>query len=337
MVRVPDRALDGCIFLYPSRTDAESGAPHGGCGFLIGMPWESLTNTDPHLQPFHVYAVTNHHVLISGNTDASVIRLNTLDGSTDIIETDPSEWEHHPGHDVAVYRCPLDSKHHKYIFDPISRLIDDDVIKGYALGVGDEVFALGRFIDVDGGSQRNLVVGRFGYVSLMPEAPVAGGMGGRYESSYLIEMRSRTGFSGSPVYIYLPPVSMEWVEGRVGATYPREQGRIYGPWILGIQWGQLPITGPEVTADERQNPKQYGSGMSGVVPARYIRDLLMGNDKLINERRAFEDEYNSRPKAILESELPTVSEPPTTEGDEQHKERFTSLLNVAARKRPPAD
>ena len=165
----------------------------------------------------------------------------------------------------------------------------------------------------------------------MPAVVVKEGV--QTEESYLVDMRSRTGFSGSPVHVYILPI--EYAFNRK----PRasiETGRLHGPWMLGLHWGQMPLAGPL----PRLNPREL-SGMSAIVPGHFIKSFLMEDEVLMRQRREIEKEEANRNTAVREgasamrpSAPSAKSEPPTMEGDEQHRERFTATLISAAKKRP---
>src|SRR4051794_3628322 len=77
MPRIPPKVLDCVCYLYDSEDDARAGKNFGGTGFIVTVPsarWPFRAE--------YAYAVTNWHVACRGT---SVIRLNTLDGGTDIL------------------------------------------------------------------------------------------------------------------------------------------------------------------------------------------------------------------------------------------------------------
>src|SRR5208337_5394725 len=77
----------------------------------------------------------------------------------------------------------------------------EEIVSEYGIGVGDDVFMVGRFINHEG-SPTYLPATRFGNISVMPfpilKSPQKG-------PSYCIDMHSRPGFSGSPVFVYRTP------------------------------------------------------------------------------------------------------------------------------------
>lgn len=146
------------------------------------------------------------------------------------------------------------------------------------------------------------------------------------QPSYLVEMRSRTGFSGSAVYIYIDPSHAGQIVNRP-ATYDTTTNvkfsvpRICGPWLLGVHWAQLPVSGPDATEAERTEPKSYASGVSAVVPGQILKRFLLEDEQLKRERKVIEDEWKSRPHAVLETAAEVA--PPTD--NPSHKEDFTRL------------
>src|SRR5260221_13066126 len=94
MSRISDDHLDCAVYMYPTREAAKEGLKAGGSGFLVGIPSTQRPGN------LYLYVVTNRHV-IQGNS--LVIRMNTINGSTEIFESDYSHWREHPdGDDIAV-------------------------------------------------------------------------------------------------------------------------------------------------------------------------------------------------------------------------------------------
>jgi len=121
------------------------------------------------------------------------------------------------------------------------------------VGVGDNVFMIGLFIDHNGVST-DVPSARFGNISMLPNPKATIEQPTGYQSeSYVVDMHSRTGFSGSPVYVYrtfgndltssgeyefdefVQPEMDDWggdIRGRV---------RVHNLFkLLGILWGQFP-------------------------------------------------------------------------------------------------
>ena len=268
MPRIPQTIIDSVFYLYENKSDAEKGINPGGTGFIVSF--RGAFDVDHYAN--HYYAVTNWHVAV--DRGYSVVRLNTIDGGTDILEFGPEEWDFIPSDaDVAVLPIDLDPQTHRV--NSISEHLFAHKEGHYDIGVGDDVFMLGLFIDHDGVTT-NIPKARFGNISMMPsiDAPVL--QPTRYNGeSYIVDLHSRTGFSGSPVFVYRTPlsgISGDWSSehfmrearlfGRINVAdidrqfkpantherklqIPKElniqlsvQGSVF--FFLGIHWGQFP-------------------------------------------------------------------------------------------------
>jgi hypothetical protein len=98
---------------------------------------------------------------------------------------------------------------------------------------------------------------------------------GRLQNLYLVEMRSISGYSGSPVftlYNYLPPLDIQMRRGR--AAYIASDSDAH---LLGINCGHSHARGRVFLADGRQNDYLYAeaaTGLAMVVPAWKITEAL---------------------------------------------------------------
>jgi hypothetical protein len=111
MPRIPDGALDGIIYLYPSVLDAENDTRLGGSGFFVMVPSAVVPGSGI------LYAVTNAHIIEHGNT---VIRLNTKDGKFDTFDFTDQHWVPHPDKDdIAI--CPMPQLAPEHIYKEIAR------------------------------------------------------------------------------------------------------------------------------------------------------------------------------------------------------------------------
>ena len=127
-------------------------------------------------------------------------------GKPDVIDLDQHQWIVHPdGDDLAVasvFRKVMIGIHrHSHI--PTQQLLTRAMAQDYEVGIGDEVLMIGRFINHQGRLHNQPAV-RFGSISVM-DRPISNSAIGQDQLSYSVEMRSRTGFSGSPVAVYRTP------------------------------------------------------------------------------------------------------------------------------------
>jgi len=263
MPRLSETILHSTFFLYRSKDDAVRGVDCGGTGFAVYMPSDSVEDIS------YFYGVTNWHVAVRDG--CSVIRLNSLDGSTDILELGPEDWVFDTnGDDLAIAPIQSDFNRHALTPIPIALIYPRNLLhdrSGMNVGLGDDVVMVGRFVDLENGPS-NLPTARFGNISaslvhIPQSAPTAGP-----RESYCLDMHSRTGFSGSPVFIYRTPGSD--LVRHLEMNAPELRSAMFA--LLGVNFGQFleqwRIRGQTGTVVEGV------SGMTGVIPAWRIRDLL---------------------------------------------------------------
>jgi hypothetical protein len=323
-MRIPPVLRDGVVFLYPTVEDAKKHAKLGGTAFLVG---HKILRPDGTPTSYCIpYLVTNRHVAWT----APVIRVNRRDGGVpEIIEKDDRAWVPHPdGDDVAITPVlgNIRPAIHKISFGYTDWFITEEWGAHLELGVGDEVFMVGRFINHQGRKENSSAV-RFGSISVMPE-PIYNSAILKDQLSYAVEMRSRTGFSGSMVIAY-----------RTLATVLDEVKVPNFVGILGVNWGYI-------LDEDKEN-----TWLNGVVPAWKIMDVF--KTKQIQEFHAMAteallrgiDSQDEAMPAVAMSEVTKVFGPPLSapdsatksEANPDHREDFTAVLSVAAKPKPKGD
>jgi hypothetical protein len=264
MPYIPENLLDCAVYLFPSVEAAQKGESVGGSGFLVGMPAAGHPGT------WFLYAVTAAHVIEGGSR---VVRLNTVDGAFDVLDLSAGWVPRAGGDDVAA--CPLRlNAQHRFHFIQADEFVTPQILKDFLIGPGDEVFMVGRFVGHQGTS-RNAPTLRFGNVSMISVEPVwQGRFRPRYQDSFLVEMRSVSGYSGSPVVVY-------W--GTVGGRPHKPDGgmmwasvAINKSWLLGVNWGHLPRETTVLDAAGRDSGLKVAenTAMATVLPAWTLRELL---------------------------------------------------------------
>lgn len=273
--------LDNVAFVYQTRELALKGRKAGGTGFFVAVPSERAPDA-----LHHIYLVTNVHV---AQDKTRTIRVNTRDGKVDLLTID--KWvSSSAGPDVAVAPVALDAKRHAVeALRSDSWLLTKEEFAQLEIDSGDDVFMVGRFIDYDG-EETNRPSVRFGHIS-MREANIVQKATGYSGASLVIDMHSRSGYSGSPVFVY-----------RTGGSIFAQPGTLVGGGhlmkLLGIHWGQFPeswelsqAAAASKTEDEREaqlvTDGRYVTGLSGmtcVVPAWDILALL-GSPELVELRK----------------------------------------------------
>lgn len=254
MPKIPPQILKCTFYLYPTADDAERGQNCGGTGFLVGVPSKEKEGV------FYLIAISNWHVVCSSG--CSVIRVNKIGGGVDIYDFQPDQWEFLPGgHDVAGVLIELRSESHDVSFIPPSLLITQEKVIEFEIGPGENAFMAGRFIDHDG-RDTNRPALRFGHISMMPE--MMRQPNGISKPNYCIDMHSRTGFSGSPVFAFRTATD--------DLTRPNHIGSSTFIGLLGIHWGQFPeiweiSSGslvPQIDAANLVTDGQLIKGLSGM-------------------------------------------------------------------------
>ena len=336
MPRVPSNYLDSVCYLYNSEDDAKKGVNFGGTGFLVSYP--SITPGQVFL-----YIVTNWHVACRDG--ASCVRINKIDGTHDIFPYEPHEWEFDPRYDIAVKLISLPSKSHKVTYISVKGFAHPRHMNSEHVSIGDDVFMIGRFVDHDGGSVNRPSL-RFGNISVMPfpiEQP-----NGKKADTFCVDLHCRSGYSGSPVFVYRTPGSdlSDFPEDLVG-----EQVLIAGRHylgLLGILYGQFPEeweikqkkTSKSRIATSTGLPLNVDgayiaglSGMSCVLPAWSILEVLdmavLKNERdEANSKLASENKASGKPVPV-----PMAASSVDSSNDENpnHRGDFTSLLTAAAK------
>jgi hypothetical protein len=278
MPRINDLLLNIPCYIYGSRSDAENGVAAGGTGFLVAVRLEKTTHCA------QIYAVTNKHIVRYKGFKRPAIRTNrSSDGAAHIVETEQSDWVPHPTYDLAVYKMGMVSPiriTYDYIFP--YNFLTEEILKEFDIGPGDETFLVGRFVGHDG-KQRNTPAVRFGNISMMPTEPIHSDDDSE-QRAFLVECRSISGFSGSPVFVWIPPNTPRPPHGH---SYPT----IKGPWLLGVDCGHFrtQIEIRNIRGTRRMGKADANSAMAVVIPAWRLYELLC-TEQLIEERKLEDEE-----------------------------------------------
>lgn len=270
MPTLPQQILETAVYLYRDEASALAGKNFGGSGFMVAVPSVRFPEASYH------YVVTNHH--IAATKGCSVVRLNGNDGGINTLIYDPADWEFTSGSgDVAVAMVDRpDPKRNIYI-GPNDFLTRAEYEEDW--GVGEDVVMVGRFIGHDGG-QTNRPAARFGNISIGP-TPLPNVPNSCPQTEYFcIDMRSRSGFSGSAVFVYRTP----------GSDLRQKGTALRAPKIklLGIQVGQFREEAYSALEGDKENEKVFtASGMAYVLPAWTLLEFLQ-SEKMV-QARALED------------------------------------------------
>lgn len=275
---IPSGLLNCSVFLYPSEEDAKAGKNTGGSGCLMGQ--QSSANP----AWVHLYVVSNEHVV----RRCPVVRLVKTDGTVFLYNPGPlpgartttreiGGWIVHPhGDDIAVLSMSIGLERDWDYLATAALISQADVEAGrFSVGPGDDCLMIGRYID-QAQRQFDRPVVRFGNVAMMP-APIWRPTRAQDEVSFLIDLRSQPGYSGSPVLVYYGGIDLLRVEG--GDAFVDQRNIMGTSWVLGINWGTLPVY-CELAMDTptRGHFEILGGGLAGVVPAWKVAELLEEDD-----------------------------------------------------------
>lgn len=209
------------------------------------------------------YLVTARHVIdgIRNKRRAQVLmRVNQARGSAVWIETPIDHWIAHTDSsvDVAVKRTVMiPAIDHNSI--PIRNFVNDSIIRAENIGMGDEVFLPGLFVN-HYGEDRNIPIIRTGNIAAMPEEKVTVNKLGKIDA-YLIEARSIGGLSGSPVYVHVEAVRY---------SDERTPTAIYGGpghYLLGLMHGHY-------DQHWQSGKDKVNLGIAIVIPASKILEVI---------------------------------------------------------------
>lgn len=282
---VPDWLLKSVVFLM-------LGDRPVGTGFLLGLA-ENGCN--------YCYLVTAKHVaeaVLSDPKTALAIRVNVKSTKQAQVLTFPTfdfhgkRWSEHPrpSTDLAIFPLAIYSVLQK--LDVGMRVIkgaDDEFLatspwlSRFKVRPGDRAFTLGLIPYLYRADKENLVLSRFGSVSLLPdfEVDLPGGM----QRVYFVDCPAYGGNSGGPALALLER---------------NEKGEMIIGWrlaLLGVVSAFVPsdlrmdVVGTE-SAERRQAIRLLeNTGIAKIVPADAIADVLYSN-----EQKEFRKRFAQKPK-----------------------------------------
>lgn len=254
MPRIPDVLLKSVVFLYSDPDAALRGDSAGASGFVVAVGGVNVL-------------ITNIHVVGGG---CRTLRVPLTDGECNAVEIAEHLWTFHPdADDVAATRLELEPDWDLQALPWAAFAATKARLTELNMGVGDEVVMLGRFVTVEG-QHRSQPLARFGNIAMMPGELVTDGRGMRVEA-FLVEMRSLSGFSGSPVFVYMGPGTYRG-DGRMMKFYEEAIG------LIGIDTGHItsrrPIVAADGSASKDSGYVEENTGVAIAAPVWKIADVL---------------------------------------------------------------
>lgn len=272
-MRVPDEITKCVGFLY---IETHRGARPIGTAFVIGV---DHAHADGRVW---TYFVTARHVIDAAraySADGFVyLRMNRRSGGVAYFRSGPDFWLTHeadPSVDVAVWGFAPPTDDIDYLVYPRNSVATESLLAADQVGVGDEVFITGLFVN-HVGAERNLPIVRVGNIAGMPSEPVSTPLGAA--DAYLIEARSIGGLSGSPVFVNLMGVRTLPGQLRIGGRHHLLLGLVHGHWDM-----RATPDASEITSDGLRD-EVVNMGVAIVVPASKITEIIDRHPRLVAQR-----------------------------------------------------
>ena len=292
MPRISDEILQMSFFVYPSLVGAKNRK-------IFWWKWVSRIRQVPGTSRIRLSLRGHKCSRYRGLPANVVLRLNTKNKGICFETTAQSDWRKHPTQDIAVLLLKLNWEVFEYVTFPIEWFMTAKRMEYVNLGIGDDTFMVGRFIGHEG-KQKNLPTVRFGNISMMPEEPIK--FPKRPPAKmFLVECRSISGYSGSPVFAFINPTLPRPPRLMIPVD-PTFNTMDHGPWLLGIDCGHIatpmPMTLKKAKGIELQGHAEFNSAMAAVAPAWEIAGLL-DSPEFVARRKKEIEEFTKKVEAGL--------------------------------------
>jgi hypothetical protein len=316
-MRISDRVLKSTVFLGKLKRGGQFSPT--ATGFYVSHQYRG---------GYWLYLVTCAHA-VQGQEIRP--RFNMLDGTSLIGDPIPADrWFFHPDEtrfiDVAVAPITFDMSKVDVAHIPLTDFCSDEVVADRDIGVGDELFFPSLFA-YHAGTGRNLPIMRSGTLAGMPIEPLQTKSGPI--KAYLMEGRSISGHSGSPVFINFLANRSYYGDKKIQLPHPA-QSQAYR--LLGLVRGFIRAddVGEYITD---QAPEQedlwVNTGISTIIPAQEIQETMLQDDLVAEMDAACE--AAKRNGIEIPSSIMTESASAPMPDNSSHKEDFMRLLNAAAK------
>lgn len=292
------KELQACVcFIYCNQGGEKTPA---GTAFFIAIPDEQQKGQ----KMGWTYAVTSRHVIEDikkeGDDFKVYFRLNRRRGKTEFVETQAKDWIYHqddPMVDVAIFpwQPPFTDFETDIIWN--ATFATEEVIEKYCVGTGDEVFVVGLF-SMRLGRGKNIPIVRIGNIAAMPSEPIntVVGKSSGLMQAYLIEARSTSGLSGSPVFVNLG-TSRKIGKRTLHATATKNDPRgVF--YLIGIMHGHY----DDLETKTPLTDKRINMGIGIVAPIEQLNEIL--NQPVARKiRNEMKEQYMKETRPTLDSNL----------------------------------
>ena len=296
-----ERALKCVVFIgMVSDPHGRTFTPHG-TGFLFSVFHDDIRFD---------YIVTCHHVIESIIGDTIWVRLNIKDGGARSIRVAKSSWVYNPKQDIAALSQEIGE------LDDVTRIVEKDVITKKVLGEqreilpGELTFLVGLFTS-HYGITHNLPITRLGNIAALPEELIFTETG--YVKCYLVETRSISGLSGSPVFLNRASWRNKLEDDQIECLF------------LGMMRGRFNTTDANDVVAGDSIADTINTGIGIVIPSEMIMEII-NKPEFVAQREDTVKKLKKKTHYRPSKATRKVDNP-------QHKEDFNSLLAAAAKKK----
>jgi hypothetical protein len=326
LMRIDDKILKTTVFV-----GVESGGKFVplGTGFFAAIVYRDAVCT---------YLVTAQHVFDAVAGDYVSVRLNRKGGDSETVRVSKlNAWPHErPENDIVAIPMGISPDVYDQFIVDVSRSELDSARVLMQPSLGDEVVAVGLYTS-HYGRVRNAPVVRVGHIAAMPDEPVKTSAG--YVASYLVEIRSIAGLSGSPVYLNPPDVRVHKgkMQHRTESMHV-PVGVLVGYHVVESKEDQIAVPqfqGDDARASSALSQDERNTGFTVVIPIERVTEVLEREPVKSMREDVVDDHLKKgyRPASAKKSApAAALQEHPATEGDDQHRERFTALLDAVVQK-----
>lgn len=248
---------------------------YGGTGFFV-----CAGETDcPDLQ--WAYLVTAKHCVTRAfdKYNNLFFRINQKGSDVKFVTLphySSSQWFLSEESDIAVYPIEDDATAQIRVL-PSTLFLTGDIAQKEGIGLGDDVFLIGLFREVHG-KKRNFPIIRSGMIASMIDEPLQDECTGMDYRAFLIEIRSISGLSGSPVFMALKKRGVDMHPAPRGFSDLTHRMLLIG--LIRAHWDAV-----ETLADFGTNEiEKLNTGIAIVTPIQEVEKILT-NEELRKRRR----------------------------------------------------
>ena len=231
--------------------------------------------------PQFQYVVTAKHVIEQIDKmgiDELYVMVNLKNGQRGAVRTKTKDWIFNSRNsiDIAIHHGIVTSEYDQ-LYIPLSKILSDEIIKKYDIGIGEEVIITGLFVHHHG-NNKNIPIIRVGNLVMFPEDKIQ--TKDYIMDAYLIEARSIGGLSGSPVFVNLG--SLRVIDGELKKSDNREL------YLIGIIHGHFHDRFLDLEDKSKDEYLKLNTGIAIVIPIYKLMEMFNQKEVLDFEKKVLE-------------------------------------------------